>query len=271
MAGRKYVEQFESHKVLYQFASDLSRIARRPGGRSSDSDPFGATTPNIAGPLGETVGGSEVPKLEDSLRQKQIQLILKRWFDAGGAGLCLILLAPLLLAIGILVRSTSKGPALFMHSRVGLHGKLFTMYKFRSMQIQADPGVASAQEAAAKMGILVKGKNDARVTQIGRFLRSTSLDELPQLFNVLKGEMSFVGPRPLLPFMLAGLPEFAAARCLVRPGITGLWQVSERENNTSAHAMMSYDLDYLRRFNLCADLQILLRTPFIVVTGQGAC
>ena len=240
-------------------------------GRRSVNDTWMVPTPKSNRPPGETAGQLEVLALADSLRRKRIQLILKRWFDAVGAGLGLILLAPLLLAIGLLVRSTSKGDHSFSHSRVGCHGKLFTMHKFRSMWIQADQGVASAQEAAAKMGILVKGKNDARVTPIGRLLRSTSLDEIPQLFNVLKGDMSFVGPRPLLPFMLEGLAEFSAARCLVRPGITGLWQVNERENNTNARAMMPYDLDYLRHFSLWADLRILCRTPFIVATGQGAC
>jgi len=143
------------------------------------------------------------------------------------------------------------------------------MYKFRTMRVQAASAVGHQTDTATK-GLLVKGRNDPRVTPLGRFLRSTSLDELPQLFNVLKGDMSLVGPRPLIPFMLAGHPEFAKARALVRPGITGLWQVCERENNTNAAAMMPYDLEYIQRFSLWSDLAILLRTPFVVFSGKGA-
>ena len=138
------------------------------------------------------------------------------------------------------------------------------------MRVQAVAAAAEAQKEVERAGLLVKGKDDHRVTPLGRFLRSTSLDELPQLFNVLKGDMSFVGPRPLIPFMLAGHPEFAKTRALVRPGITGLWQVHERENNTTAKAMMPYDLEYIRRFSLWSDLAILVRTPFVVVSGNGA-
>ncbi len=145
------------------------------------------------------------------------------------------------------------------------------MLKFRSMRVEADPAIEVARQAAAAQGRLWKGAEDSRVTRIGRFLRKTSLDELPQLFNVLKGEMSFVGPRPLIPFMLAAHPEFARARALVRPGITGLWQVSERENNTSAQAMMPYDLEYVSKLSLGFDARILVRTIFVVVSGYGAC
>ena len=213
---------------------------------------------------------TDVKAMAETLREKRGQLMLKRLIDFGTASLGLLFLAPALLIIAALIWMGSPGPVIFRQSRVGRRGKPFVMYKFRTMRVEADSAEAEAQAAAAKAGILVKGKDDSRVTRIGRFLRSTSLDELPQLFNVFKGDMSFVGPRPLLAFMLAGCPEFAQARALIRPGITGLWQVHERENNTSAQVMMPYDLQYIRQFSLGSDFAILIRTPFVVVAGHGA-
>ncbi|MFO1476868.1 MAG: sugar transferase [Verrucomicrobiota bacterium] len=145
------------------------------------------------------------------------------------------------------------------------------MFKFRSMRIDTDPKLAQLQRRAAESGVLVKHVRDPRVTPIGRVLRSTSIDELPQLMNVLRGEMSLVGPRPLLPFMLAPFPAFARARAIVRPGLTGLWQIRERHNNTSALCMLPHDLEYIRRFSLWRDLVILCRTPWVVITQKGAC
>jgi exopolysaccharide production protein ExoY len=169
-----------------------------------------------------------------------------------------------------LVRLSSPGPAIFRQARVGFRGNHFTVYKFRTMVSDHPQTALEAQATAATEGILLKGKDDARVTPIGKWLRSTSLDELPQLFNVLRGEMSLVGPRPLMPFMLEKHPEFSQLRSLVRPGITGLWQVSERHNNTSAAAMLPYDVEYVRRFSLLTDVRILLKTPLAVFAGKGA-
>jgi lipopolysaccharide/colanic/teichoic acid biosynthesis glycosyltransferase len=146
------------------------------------------------------------------------------------------------------------------------------MYKFRTMRIASKHRpYADTEAAAAREGVLLKSKSDLRVTPLGRILRSTSLDELPQLFNVLKGDMSLVGPRPLLAFMLAPCPEFSRVRSLMRPGITGLWQIRDRENNTTANAMMSHDLEYVRRFSLALDLSILIKTPLVVISRRGAC
>ena len=160
---------------------------------------------------------------------------------------------------------------IFQQARVGFRGRVFTFYKFRSMRIEDDPEWARAREVAASKGILVKGRDDPRVTAIGKVLRAASFDELPQLINVLKGDMSLVGPRPLVPFMLGPYPEFACARALMRPGLTGLWQVRERENNTSAASMMTYDLDYIRWFSLTSDFAILLDTVRAVISRKGAC
>jgi exopolysaccharide production protein ExoY len=124
--------------------------------------------------------------------------------------------------------------------------------------------------AGQEKGILHKIKDDARITWIGKIIRKTSIDELPQLFNVLKGDMSIIGPRPLVPFMLKHLPEFKETRCLVRPGITGLWQIRDRVNNTRAEFMIEHDTEYIRKYSLLLDLWILAKTPVVVLTGEGA-
>jgi exopolysaccharide production protein ExoY len=217
------------------------------------------------------LGMMDIRSLEQNLEGKHIQLWLKRAVDLAGATIALLLLAPAFLLIALLIRLTSPGPAIFQQTRVGLRGREFTFYKFRSMQIEDDPARVRAREAASAKGILVKGQDDPRVTAIGRILRATSFDELPQLINVLKGDMSLVGPRPLVPFMLGPYPEFACARALIRPGLTGLWQVRERENNTSAAAMMTHDLEYIRQFSLTCDFAILLDTVQAVISRKGAC
>ena len=205
-----------------------------------------------------------------SLRQKRVQLLVKRLLDAGGALAALVALSPLCLLAALFIRLSSRGPVLFRHQRVGYLQKSFVLYKFRTMRVEPDGAWTAAQQAAASSGVLVKARHDPRVTSLGRILRSTSLDELPQLFNVLKGDMSLVGPRPLVPFMLAPYPALSQVRSLVRPGMTGLWQIRDRQHNTSASAMMRHDLEYVRRFSLRLDLAILLRTPLVVASREGA-
>jgi lipopolysaccharide/colanic/teichoic acid biosynthesis glycosyltransferase len=121
----------------------------------------------------------------------------------------------------------------------------------------------------ARKGVLHKNRRDSRITFVGKEIRKTSIDELPQLFNVLFGDMSIVGPRPLLPFMLVPYPEFSQLRCLVRPGITGLWQVRDRQNNTSAAFMMQHDMEYIENFNFFLDLKIIAETPLVVLSGKA--
>jgi lipopolysaccharide/colanic/teichoic acid biosynthesis glycosyltransferase len=124
--------------------------------------------------------------------------------------------------------------------------------------------------ANQEKGILYKVKNDSRVTWVGKIIRKTSIDELPQLFNVLFGDMSIIGPRPLVPFMLKNMPEFTDIRCLVRPGITGLWQIRDRVNNTSAKFMIKHDVEYIENYSLLLDAKILLATPVVVFKAEGA-
>jgi lipopolysaccharide/colanic/teichoic acid biosynthesis glycosyltransferase len=198
---------------------------------------------------------------------------LKRAMDVVIAGAALLVVAPAFLVLLWLVRADG-GPALFGHMRVGRGGRLFPCLKFRSMvvdsQARLDALLAADPEARAEWEATRKLRQDPRVTPIGAFLRKTSLDELPQLINVLRGEMSLVGPRPV---QMAELDRFygaAAAHYIsVRPGITGLWQVSGR-SSTSYATRVALDVAYVARPSLWQDIRILVRTPFAVLSRKGA-
>jgi undecaprenyl-phosphate galactose phosphotransferase len=210
--------------------------------------------------------------IQKTLEKKRTQLFLKRLFDVIVASFLILLLSPILLVVAILIKLSSKGDILYSNERVGYGGKNFRCYKFRSM-ISDQSKKAQAYKAALEQqqkGILLKLPNDPRVTWIGKIIRKSSIDELPQLFNVLLGDMSIVGPRPLVPFMLAHLQEFKAVRCLMRPGITGLWQIRDRVNNTSAEFMIEHDTEYVKNYSLMMDLKILWSTPKVVLSAEGA-
>ena len=181
----------------------------------------------------------------------------------------LALAAPLLLTIGLLVRWDSTGPALFAQRRVGRDGREFTMYKFRTMQIDAEDRVALLSDQNEASGLLFKIRHDPRVTRVGAFLRRYSLDELPQLINVLRGEMSLVGPRPALPCEVARYDADTRRRLAVQPGLTGLWQVSGRSDLPWAEAIR-LDLRYVDNWSLGLDLAILFRTFGAVLSRRGA-
>jgi len=218
-------------------------------------------------------GCSEKKKIiKESLEEKKLQIFLKRSFDIFASSLLIICLAPILIITALLVKLTSHGPVFYSNERVGYRGVHFKCLKFRSMVTdqctrKSDYEVALADQ---QKGVLHKIKNDTRITWIGKIIRKTSIDELPQLFNVLKGDMSIIGPRPLLPFMLKNLPEFKEIRSLVRPGITGLWQIRDRENNTSAEFMVEHDTEYVENYSFMLDMKILFKTPIVVITGDGA-
>jgi lipopolysaccharide/colanic/teichoic acid biosynthesis glycosyltransferase len=205
--------------------------------------------------------------------RKALFPIAKRALDMIGAGIGLVLLSPFFLIVALMVRADG-GPAFFAHQRVGRGGKLFGCLKFRSMVIDSqarletllanDPAARAEWEATRKL------KNDPRITRIGRFLRSTSLDELPQLIYVLRGEMSLVGPRPVQEAEIDRYYGASAAHYMaVRPGITGLWQVSGR-SETSYESRVALDVAYVSRPSMIADLTILLRTPVAVLSRRGA-
>jgi exopolysaccharide biosynthesis polyprenyl glycosylphosphotransferase len=197
------------------------------------------------------------------------QLLLKSVFDRSLGILILLLLSPLLAAIAIAVRTTSNGPALFRQTRVGVGGREFSIYKFRSMVQNAERGLIDLARHDEGNGVLFKIRSDPRVTQVGRRLRRYSLDELPQLINVAKGEMSLVGPRPPLPSEVADYSDDAVRRLRVRPGMTGLWQVSGRSDLTWEQSLQ-LDLRYVDNWTMTLDLAILWRTVRAVVRGSGA-
>lgn len=198
-------------------------------------------------------------------------LFMKRAVDIVGAGIGLLLLSPLLLTIAILVKSHDGGPVLFRQERVGLAGSTFQMLKFRSMRIDAEAVLARLQREQEDAGnaVLFKMKKDPRVTPVGRVLRRYSLDELPQLWNVFVGSMSLVGPRPPLEREVAQYEDHVHRRFHVKPGITGLWQVSGR-SNLSWEDSVRLDLYYVENWSLTGDVIILARTLRAVVAGEGA-
>ena len=200
---------------------------------------------------------------------------LKRFLDRSLSAAALIALLPVLLAVALLVRAESRGPILFRQRRMGLGGRPFTCLKFRTMVPDAEARLADLEACNESAGgVLFKLKRDPRITPLGRILRKTSLDELPQLWNVFRGEMSLVGPRPLQVRDSERLAKLDSAgylhRLSVLPGITGPWQVGGRSEVDSA-TMMRLDLDYVDRWSIGADLGILWKTVGVVVLGKGAC
>jgi exopolysaccharide biosynthesis polyprenyl glycosylphosphotransferase len=194
--------------------------------------------------------------------------IVKHGFDRLVAATALLLLSPLLLTVAALIRATSDGPALFRQRRTGEHGRTFRVFKFRTMYVDAEERRRHLQELNETDGRLFKIKDDPRVTPVGRFLRRTSIDELPQLINVLTGDMSLVGPRPL-PVDDGEFEGHERRRLLVRPGITGLWQVSGR-SDLSWEDSVRLDLYYVENWSITLDLMILARTLAVVLRGSGA-
>jgi exopolysaccharide biosynthesis polyprenyl glycosylphosphotransferase len=215
--------------------------------------------------------------IEHDLHQ-QLPLAVKKAIDIAGSAVALLLFSPVFIAMAIAIKLTSKGPIFFRQRRMGLNGKTFLLLKFRSMYTNSDykkhedyirKYIGQQKTAAVEPGVF-KLNNDTRITPVGRLLRKTSLDELPQLINVLKGEMSLVGPRPPIPYE-CDLYETWHRRRLrsCKPGITGLWQVMGR-SRTTFDEMVRLDLKYINEWSLWLDLKILLKTPKAVFGGEGA-
>ncbi|HEU5271818.1 MAG TPA: sugar transferase [Jatrophihabitans sp.] len=195
--------------------------------------------------------------------------VVKGAFDRGAAALMLFCLSPVFLAIVLAVRISSRGPALFKQTRVGRSGTEFTMLKFRSMYVDAEDRLLELERLSDGNGMLFKMRSDPRVTRVGQFLRKYSLDELPQLMNVLRGHMSLVGPRPPLPREVARYETHVHRRLLVKPGLTGLWQISGR-SDLSWEETVRLDLRYVENWSIATDLLILWKTARAVVAGSGA-
>lgn len=194
---------------------------------------------------------------------------LKRLLDLVLATLGLAASVPIWLAIAIAIKVDSPGRVIFVQERVGLHGRRFRFYKFRSMHVDAEQRLAEVQSKNEVLGPVFKMRRDPRVTKVGAFLRRTSLDELPQLVNVLKGDMSLVGPRPPLPREVEHYRPNDMVRLSVRPGLTCLWQIRGR-SNVSFEQWMEYDREYVRRMSLWVDVTILMRTVVAVLSMRGA-
>lgn len=222
------------------------------------------------------------PDLSNRANSKQPLLILKRALDLVGSLILILLSLPLCAVIALAVKLTSKGPILFRQMRVGQHGKQFQFLKFRSMYVDNDHSVhreyvtklinkEAPAIATSQQGAVYKLAGDKRITPLGRFLRKTSLDELPQFINVLVGDMSLVGPRPPIPYELAAYQIWHRRRVLeVKPGITGLWQVNGR-SKVDFDSMVRLDLKYATSWSPWLDIKILLQTPLAVIRGSGAC
>lgn len=197
-------------------------------------------------------------------------LVLKRLIDMAGAAVLIVALGPLLAGIALLIKLDSRGPVFFKQQRVGLYGALFTMWKFRSMHIDAEARKA-ALAAANEMqgGVIFKMKHDPRITRVGRFIRKASIDEMPQLWNVLVGNMSLVGPRPPVPAEVALYTLADRRRLEVKPGITCIWQVSGR-SEIPFDKQVELDVAYIESHSLWLDLVLLLKTVPAVLLGRGA-
>jgi lipopolysaccharide/colanic/teichoic acid biosynthesis glycosyltransferase len=221
------------------------------------------------------------PEFQERENTKKIPLAIKRFIDVVGSGAALVFLSPVYVAIGLAIKASSKGPVLFKQERLGQYGKPFTVLKFRSMRTDCDPKIhqqyveqfiagrvdgKSSQSARP----VFKIQRDPRVTSVGRLIRKTSLDELPQFWNVLCGDMSLVGPRPAIAYEFRAYEAWHRRRVLeIKPGITGLWQVTGR-SRTRFDDMVRLDLKYARAWSIWLDLKILAQTPAAVINGEGA-
>ena len=232
---------------------------------------------------GKAINSVLYPDLVEVQERRRLSLLTKKCMDVIGSFCALVLLSPVFLLLAILVKVTSRGPVTFRQERVGQYGARFTLLKFRSMHLSSDEtihkeyvrnfiaGRTETDSSTGKKKKSYKITNDPRVTWIGNIMRRTSLDELPQFWNVLRGDMSLVGPRPAIPYELEAYDLWHRRRLLeAKPGITGLWQVNGR-SKTTFDEMVRLDLEYSRSWSPMLDVKILLQTPRAVVSGDGAC
>ena len=203
-------------------------------------------------------------------KEKVLYNILKRSLDFIASLVGLIILSPVVLVVAILIKLESKGPIIFSQKRIGLNGKEFKMYKFRSMVQNAEELKEKLQKQNEMSGPMFKMKNDPRVTKVGKFIRKTSIDELPQLINVLKGDMSLVGPRPSLPKEVENFEGWMLRRLDVKPGLTCYWQVSGR-NNIDFEDWMKLDIKYVEERNFWLDIKLIFKTVFVLFGDKNAC
>lgn len=253
-----YRDQWQFNKLLTSL-HDLPVQVRvmpdcvgRPPNRSATNEP----------------GSSELPPLLDSALTGR-QRLVKRLFDLIASSLSMLAVLPLMGLISVIIKLDSPGSAVFRQKRVGENGRLFDMYKFRTMIDGAEEMQEAINELNGDGDVVHKKPNDPRVTRVGRLLRRTSLDEVPQLINVLRGEMSLVGPRPEMPWLVNEYEQWQHRRFTVPQGITGWWQVNGRSDRPM-HLHTEDDLHYIQNYSLWMDIFILLKTPLVVMRGKGA-
>jgi exopolysaccharide biosynthesis polyprenyl glycosylphosphotransferase len=253
----------EASQRLASPGTPSSRIRqfRRPSEQAPETHPT-AIEPATAQwvRLLEASQGCAVPRIAYAY-------VWKRWIDAAGAAFALLLLSPLLIVVAAIIRLDSRGPAIFRQERVGRGGQVFTVYKFRTMAHDPDKPIHLFRDEDGQYRHKIK--NDPRVTRVGRYIRRSSIDELPQLFNVLRGEMSLSGPRPELPQIVQQYAPWQHQRHLVRPGLTGWWQVQGRSDKPM-HEHTELDLYYVENLSFRLDAAIVAQTIRIVVKGLGA-
>ena len=214
---------------------------------------------------------------EDALRKEEENENKRTGYDIAKIGIdfflsfsSIIILLPILLIIALIIKLDSKGPVIFKQERVGFRGKKFHMYKFRSMVVNAEKLKDKLQKDNEMSGPMFKMKKDPRITRVGKFIRKTSIDELPQLFNVLKGEMSLVGPRPSLPKEVMKFEPWMLKRLEVKPGLTCYWQVSGR-SSIGFEEWMELDCKYVKDRSILLDLKLIFKTFFVLFGDEDAC
>lgn len=268
------IERFETDTLIVTSADALTpRRLKRLGW---ELEPMGVklivatALMDVAGPRIHTRPVAGLPLIHVESPQFQgWRYLAKRALDIVGSIVGIIITSPILILIPLLIRVDSPGPVFFPQQRLGLRGSPFTMYKFRSMHVDAEQQLVGLLDQSDGNGVLFKMREDPRVTKFGKFIRRHSLDELPQLFNVLRGDMSLVGPRPPLPQEADGYEEWMHRRMFVRPGVSGLWQVSGR-SNLDWDESVRLDLYYVENWSMVGDLLILWRTIRAVAKGDGA-
>lgn len=215
------------------------------------------------------ISNLEINSREVSHEKSLSYRFLKRAIDVLASLIGLILLSPILIAVGVAIKIDSKGPIVYSQTRVGKNGKHFKMYKFRSMVVNADELLERLRDKNEMDGPMFKIKEDPRITKVGKFIRNTSIDELPQLINVLKGDMSLVGPRPSLPKEVDQFDPWMLERLVVRPGLTCFWQISGR-NNISFRDWMEMDVRYVRERSTLVDIKLIFKTALLLFGDNNA-
>lgn len=201
------------------------------------------------------------------VENKKVYLQIRRVVEFFLAIILLLIFSPLMIIVAIVIRATSKGACIYTQDRMGLNGIPFKIYKFRSMKV-VDDEVLQKFKYECEHGLFNKTEDDPRITAIGKFIRKYSIDELPQLFNVIKGNMSLIGPRPTIETLYTN-PYQIKIRTVVRPGMTGLWQVKDRANSHITQ-QLTYDIEYIENLSMKLDLYILYKTISVVISGKGA-